>query len=1069
MEERIEKGIEINSFNKTMKDSVRDFFKYGYMSVNEMAIPERDTTMVKNNYDLLIDILSDRKKKTRKEKTIILDKDSQSYEENPFFKLYRYAKQLDLDKWIKIIFFLSNECGWTGSYETIKGIKRISGVYNEREWNALEDKEKTGLYLQGKNILDKKFRKCSLKEILDNDANEREIKDFMNSRRILKKRALEKLTGIPDKSLKNCMSELFQLGIIEEVNGTIKSRNQKNHVYRISDKTLHNLLEREQNVKNIENVKNNLMDALEYFSRTEVLGEIGAFLYNRMVNQEEKHPVFYFKHDYFIHAMNDYNLINLIFVIEKNNTYLDEIYFNEIVYFKEIRIQCIPLEIRVSEKEGSEYIVCYLFDKRQYIFLNMEFIDEIKNYKFTNLSDGKIEQIRTDMERVNCILKNCWGIMPGKGKESGIIGDASQENRVEELKIIISYDQKERYIKNRLEREIRHGSITWNGNGEAELFIRVINKEEVYPWIRSFYTRVRQIICNGKDITDYFYGEVKDIKERCLSSDRSLLADKKDISVIKESVLPVDETGEKEFLNPSNLKLFHGIWGNACKELGSLLMETMICKKKVEKKDFKSVHIKWDDYSAACLSLRDWEVKNKKVEKPYFLYYILPLTVLERRWLATILEHPKIELFLNEDEIRYLKDGLEDRDRRENLLEKNKKRIKELVKTSSCCQENIKEDSPDHVLNSLESCRKEIKRRLKDLGDSTKTKEIEEELRAWIDQFEKIEKLPTDHVVKYYDRYKEVKNQENNKNEMKNRREYFQTILKAIHMKRRILVDYKIGENKNLVSLVVPVRVEYSKRDDIFRFICLEEKRLNDYRDAVYTLNLERIKRVKIVEDHDTFDVLQKDKKRIVKTEYGNIYFNFDLQILDQEKTNFYQQGFEEKKINLAQDCKSDYFDEVKETISQQLKMEKRNVTVSFFDDAVLKDQILTEFSPWKKICKKDGNKYSLTIFYPDSEILDITIRLLSYGNYIKIEGEEKKIDVEEKKESKSRKDKLLADSNINDKKTERLYQDTPWNTNKDERSIKSEFEKRLGNQLEIWKEREQKQERENGLDERDR
>ena len=36
-------------------------------------------------------------------------------------------------------------------------------------------------------------------------------------------------------------------------------------------------------------------------------------------------------------------------------------------------------------------------------------------------------------------------------------------------------------------------------------------------------------------------------------------------------------------------------------------------------------------------------------------------------------------------------------------------------------------------------------------------------------------------------------------------------------------------------------------------------------------------------------------------------------------------------------------------------------------------------------------------------------------------------------------------------------------------RYIKDEFAKRLGNQLEIWKEREQQQERENELDERDR
>ena len=68
-------------------------------------------------------------------------------------------------------------------------------------------------------------------------------------------------------------------------------------------------------------------------------------------------------------------------------------------------------------------------------------------------------------------------------------------------------------------------------------------------------------------------------------------------------------------------------------------------------------------------------------------------------------------------------------------------------------------------------------------------------------------------------------------------------------------------------------------------------------------------------------------------------------------------------------------------------------VSVEFEDTRNILDRILNEFSPWKKRCecirKKDKNnsvpaKYKLTIYYHGYDQMDMVIRLMSYGPYIR-------------------------------------------------------------------------------------
>ena len=67
------------------------------------------------------------------------------------------------------------------------------------------------------------------------------------------------------------------------------------------------------------------------------------------------------------------------------------------------------------------------------------------------------------------------------------------------------------------------------------------------------------------------------------------------------------------------------------------------------------------------------------------------------------------------------------------------------------------------------------------------------------------------------------------------------------------------------------------------------------------------------------------------------------------------------------------------------------SVTVEFYDVRNIADRILTEFSPWKKLCSYDRatELYTLTIFYQKQDEIDIVIRLLGYGGNIRFTDKE--------------------------------------------------------------------------------
>ncbi|MGM9600294.1 MAG: WYL domain-containing protein [Faecousia sp.] len=77
--------------------------------------------------------------------------------------------------------------------------------------------------------------------------------------------------------------------------------------------------------------------------------------------------------------------------------------------------------------------------------------------------------------------------------------------------------------------------------------------------------------------------------------------------------------------------------------------------------------------------------------------------------------------------------------------------------------------------------------------------------------------------------------------------------------------------------------------------------------------------------------------------------------------------------------------------LAEYRKNNTTSVEIEFSNVKNIVDRILTEFSPWEKRCSYDAKtrKYRLTIFYQKPDELDLVVRLLGYGAYLRFVDKE--------------------------------------------------------------------------------
>lgn len=606
------------------------------------------------------------------------------------------------------------------------------------------------------------------------------------------------------------LNHLESLNIVQKV----QSRQKKvtENIWKLGGRTLSDLIEKGKNglSDNELDFETAFYSAIDFYSKYYPLGICGSIIKDRMDRFGSHNcSVFRFRHEYFMQSLNDFNLIDLLFVIE-NNKWCEIKYCRETSKFSSV-ILCKPIEIRISSMTGREFLTFYNPVKRSCTNLRLEFIEEIIAYdevdvlkalEKINISE---QTIASDITNAYNTLKYMWGASFSEKQEGNVISPTE----IKDVKITIAYDEKnECYIKNRLLRESRinrrHIGVSIQPErGVITFSAKVSDSQEMRPWIRSLYCR----ILKTEGIESEHFSLLEDI-EKCIKSIQELK---------KENVPPRNSwPGKSATLGRiSNGKIvrehetiFNEIFGvyyyiiaeiiiYCCSNsVGNALSNEKIKNiiKKIRRwysnkggnqtNRLALEEIEWlldnNAFGKKCKIGGEENIKFKYKCAPNIQFYkdVLPLTTMEIRWLKTILSDERMGCFLNKEQI-------------------------------NCINSFLKDEYPN------------------------------------------IDPLSQRYLV-YFDRYIPV-----NPLEKIAEQSLIITLIKSIHEKMLVSMRYITRHGKEIIGEFKPIVIEFSKRNNKFQ---VQMQSCDN--DMYYAINLSQIISLTIVQKRFEYqDTLQKYEK----------------------------------------------------------------------------------------------------------------------------------------------------------------------------------------------------------------
>lgn len=471
--------------------------------------------------------------------------------------------------------------------------------------------------------------------------------------------SLQHYIGVGEKQISNILRELVRVGVV------VSKKIGQSIYYSVSNAFIKDMLgdNKELLVR--------FTDMVSFFSQTSLLGEIGSYILERLPKQEQK--CIYYKHNYLKCALNDYNHIDILYAI-KNKLWLAIEYRNAAIHDLQYqRFICYPIEIRESVTDGRQYLIYYHPGYRSVSAVRIEFIDSIM---IGHMDKG--ENFNEDIVRARKLISYTWGTAFDNFQEGNVKTDF--EPNIVHFRI--RYEEKEMFIKSRIQREIRNCASfneveTEDGGHCLEIVAVVANPWEILHWLRSYIGRIVTIEINGVEYQKFAEDVVK-THESYLNS-----------AVVKESASAPSDDEKSILIEPFNGRflpadhmhslLFHELYGISFNKLGDLLFE-IIKKGKVSEKFMED---KKTEYAALFSAdrvttmkrleqadgfIRDFVSYSKSYASSIFsitegsdmdnIKDILPLTSIEIQWLQNILHHPLATCFLTKKEIEAFCDWL---------------------------------------------------------------------------------------------------------------------------------------------------------------------------------------------------------------------------------------------------------------------------------------------------------------------------------------------------------------------------------------------------------------------------
>lgn len=229
-------------------------------------------------------------------------------------------------------------------------------------------------------------------------------------------------------------------------------------------------------------------DAVSFFSEENVLGVAGSYILDKYNN---KPNYFAFKHHYILYALESEILYSLLIAIKEKRAVVIEVCSGRSHALFKHRI--LPMKIYISTQGGRQYLLAYHYKLRRFIFYRT---DNIRKVALKEIDD----YFDIHLNHAEKFKKNLWGVSAGKA------------NHTEHIEMTLYFNDNEKYIIDRLNREKRCGKVTEIDNNHCMFSADVYDAEEMMPWIRSFIGRITKLECSNQIVVNRFNSDLEKMR-----------------------------------------------------------------------------------------------------------------------------------------------------------------------------------------------------------------------------------------------------------------------------------------------------------------------------------------------------------------------------------------------------------------------------------------------------------------------------------------------------------------------------------------------------------------------------
>lgn len=696
-----------NSFDEIFKNSIRDYYAYGFKSYDQFS---KGSQTINNRWKVFSKVLGEKwffEKRKNGRSQIILKTDP-SGTDNPVDDLYFMHNLSQIGDYLNYLIDLdarSRVRSGIGQlpvdWEELELVEGKDGVQSLVDADSIE----YAIISNWQSTIEKGFEG---KENPFPVRINRQMNIWSANTRYMPSSFRDKYANLSNRT-----DYLYQLGILGDLRDDTEKRNQwlksqweeydpsfkkyfssstsGNHYWFRSPLTMKKFCEKASggDVTQLSDTGfcKQLRSMCNFFSQYYPLGELGTILSERLGGRVESFDVdgIRFKHNYLQKTLYDYNLIDILIAIEKRYVCLVD-YSHGVNLRSHVEV-VVPLEIRISVTNGREYVMYYDVTQKSIKALRLEFIDKISVYSHVDSIESvqyivskqgkkiykeekKREPIHIDRniaENVTIAYKMLPFIWGTEVSECYVTSDWKE--RLIDITLPITYETKnESYIENRINKERR--------NSSSDKKITLFPTKEIRSWVRSFYKRVNisaeenvgsfDVYSDVNALCDVYFGKkalqgggVPEYKKRDETEyiEYNCIVNGIIVSELEGHGALFNELFSRYAVVLADSVLTYS--SDNSRQFDDILRDNI--KKAFDYYSEKEAEKVKDELKRIAYSSELLDESNKPrflIKEASYLFDVLPLTKMEVRWLKTVLEDPLARIFLNEEQITMILETL---------------------------------------------------------------------------------------------------------------------------------------------------------------------------------------------------------------------------------------------------------------------------------------------------------------------------------------------------------------------------------------------------------------------------